>query len=109
MFAGNLFDLGAAATTKLHESGEATFDKALAGLRPRPWIIDDVDAIKKKVCNEPYRKAIIFVDNAGSDIVLGVIPFTRVLLQRGTQVVLAANSEPTLNDITYEELVDLLK
>lgn len=34
----------------------------------------------------PYRKAILFVDNAGSDIVLGMLPLARELLKQGTRV-----------------------
>ena len=55
-----------------------------------------------------YRKALIFVDNAGSDILLGMLPFVRVLLQQGVAVVLAANSKAVINDITAEELSALL-
>lgn len=45
-----------------------------------------------------------FVDNSGVDIILGVIPFVRELLSRGTEVVLASNSGPALNDVTNGEL-----
>ena len=56
----------------------------------------------------PYRKALIFVDNAGADVVLGVLPLARELTRRGTQVVLAANELPSINDITFAELDALL-
>ncbi|XP_077168900.1 4'-phosphopantetheine phosphatase isoform X2 [Paroedura picta] len=42
-------------------------------------------------------------DNSGIDIILGVFPFVRELLSRGTEVILACNSGPALNDITYSE------
>jgi type II pantothenate kinase len=51
----------------------------------------------------------IFVDNSGADIVFGILPFTRYLLQRGTQVVLAANTHPSVNDITAKELSFILE
>lgn len=51
----------------------------------------------------------IFVDNSGIDIVLGVLPFARQLLLNNTNVILSANLEPTLNDITHNELMLLLK
>jgi uncharacterized protein with ATP-grasp and redox domains len=54
------------------------------------------------------QQAVIFVDNAGADVVLGILPFARELLRRGTKVVLAANNMPTINDITYEELVQIV-
>lgn len=41
-------------------------------------------------------------------MVLGVIPFIRELLKRQTKVILCANSEPSLNDVTYLELVGIL-
>ncbi|KPP58445.1 pantothenate kinase 4-like [Scleropages formosus] len=43
-------------------------------------------------------------DNSGIDIILGVFPFVRELLCRGTEVVLASNSGPALNDVTNSEL-----
>ena len=33
-----------------------------------------------------FLQAVIFVDNAGSDVVLGILPFARELLRRGTKV-----------------------
>lgn len=34
---------------------------------------------------------------------MGVFPFVRELLSRGTEVILACNSGPALNDVTYGE------
>eukprot|EP00889_Picochlorum_renovo_P000115 jgi/Picre1/27145/NNA_000114.t1 len=52
----------------------------------------------------------LFVDNAGSDVILGMLPFARSLLSSGAcnEVVLAANSQPSINDITFKELDALL-
>jgi type II pantothenate kinase len=50
----------------------------------------------------------IFVDNAGADIVLGMLPFLRELLRLRCEVVLVANSLPAINDITAPELRSLL-
>ena len=47
-----------------------------------------------------YKCAFIFVDNSGADVVLGILPFARFLLQHGTRVMLLANSDPSINDIT---------
>ncbi len=52
----------------------------------------------------PYKRVIIFVDNAGADVVLGMIPFARELLRMGAEVALVANSLPAINDITAIEL-----
>ena len=38
-----------------------------------------------------------------------MLPLTRELLQRGTAVVLAANSQPSINDITAPELVEAVQ
>ena len=53
--------------------------------------------------HEP-RRVIAFVDNAGADIVLGMLPLARELLRMGSEVVLAANTQPAINDITAAEL-----
>ena len=52
----------------------------------------------------PHRKAVFFIDNAGSDFLLGAMPMIRWMAQRGTQVVLAANERPTLNDMTIHDV-----
>lgn len=51
-----------------------------------------------------YTSAIVFVDNAGVDFILGVLPFVRELLILGTRTILCANSQPSLNDVTFQEL-----
>lgn len=56
----------------------------------------------------PHKCAVIFVDNSGVDIILGVIPFARQLLARGTKVILCANKEPSLNDVTIDELKTII-
>uniref|UniRef100_UPI00398F43B8 4'-phosphopantetheine phosphatase n=1 Tax=Pristiophorus japonicus TaxID=55135 RepID=UPI00398F43B8 len=52
----------------------------------------------------PHKCALFFVDNSGIDIILGVFPFVRELLSKGTEVILASNSGPALNDVTCSEL-----
>ncbi len=109
VFAGNIFDLGVKPTLELFESGGLDFYATRAQLKPRPWLMDDLDAwLKRWGGNPPHRCAVLFVDNAGFDIVLGMIPFARSLLQRGTGVILTANSTASLNDITHAELADLI-
>jgi type II pantothenate kinase len=34
----------------------------------------------------PHRTTLLFVDNSGADIVLGMLPLARELLRRGTEV-----------------------
>ncbi|WIA23193.1 hypothetical protein OEZ86_010083 [Tetradesmus obliquus] len=56
----------------------------------------------------PFRRVMVFVDNAGADIVLGMLPFVREMLRLGCEVVVVANSLPAINDITAAELRSLL-
>lgn len=105
--AGNLFDLGAAGSYEKYRQGgfdfHATRDKAA-----RPWRVDDVDALIDRLLNRPPTRAMLLVDNAGADLVLGMLPLARELLARGAQVILAANTTPSLNDIIIDELGEVL-
>ncbi|KAH9603394.1 hypothetical protein KSS87_005348 [Heliosperma pusillum] len=116
IFAGNIFDLGAAQLAEVFSKDGLSFLASRQNLVPRPWVIDDLEAFKLKWTNKSWKKAsyicsnfaIIFVDNSGADIILGILPFARELLRRGTQVVLAANDLPSINDVTYTELVEIV-
>lgn len=54
--------------------------------------VDDFDIFKERMFGSaekkahPYKRALLFVDNAGADIVLGMLPLARELLRRGTEV-----------------------
>ncbi len=106
IFAGNIFDMGVAATVKMFAVKSPNFLKVRDGLGgTRPWLVDHFDALAQRMLHGPrHKKAIIFADNAGSDIVLGVLPLARWLARRGTTVVLAANTLPALNDMTAHEM-----
>lgn len=109
VLAGNLFDLGATQTVHMFQDGKApSFRDTLEKLKPRPWFRDDVDAFLGRWPGRIFGKALLFIDNAGPDIVLGMIPFARELARYG-QVVMVANSAPSLNDVTIEELNQLLE
>jgi type II pantothenate kinase len=110
VFAGNIFDLGAGATAKMFASESPDFLKIRDDVgRKRPWLVDHFDAMADRILKGPlHRQAIFFCDNAGSDFVLGVLPFCRLLAKRGTRVLIAANDTPALNDMTYKELVAFL-
>ncbi|KAL3137393.1 hypothetical protein ABBQ32_006916 [Trebouxia sp. C0010 RCD-2024] len=109
VFAGNVFDLGAQGTADMFENGEGGFEKTRVNLVERPWAIDNLDDILQRWKEKPHHKAMLFVDNAGTDVVLGMIPLARELIKNGTFVVLAANEVPALNDITAPELKVLLR
>ena len=56
----------------------------------RPWRCDTFDALAAHwtaavaaARRPPFKRAIIFVDNAGADVVLGVLPLARALLAAG--------------------------
>lgn len=110
LFAGNLFDMGSKAAVDIFAAREHGFLEARQRVRPRPWPFEGLELWSERLRrgSPPYRRALIFVDNAGPDIVLGVFPFVRDLVRRGVEVVLAANSGPSLNDVTAEELPALL-
>ncbi|KAI0214222.1 4'-phosphopantetheine phosphatase [Lamellibrachia satsuma] len=122
LLAGNVFDWGAKHVAALMESSEGFgFTRALeeikgarlgcgvGGFTAQPWLFDDFEEWLERMRGEPHNCAVIFVDNSGMDIIVGVFPFVRELLNRGTQVILCANSRPALNDVTYNELTILTK
>ncbi|GAV81817.1 DUF89 domain-containing protein [Cephalotus follicularis] len=108
MFAGNIFDLGSAQLAEVFSKDGMSFLASCQNLVPRPWVIDDLDMFKVRWSKKTWKKAVIFVDNSGADIILGILPFARELLRRGTQVVLAANDLPSINDVTYPELIEII-
>jgi len=111
IFAGNIFDLGSPMT--LHMAQQPTdYLSALENLKPRPWRVDDFDRLAQDLPDHPptkWGKVLIFVDNAGSDFILGVMPLARELAMFGTKVVLAANELPSLNDMTADETVAVVE
>jgi bifunctional damage-control phosphatase, subfamily II, fusion protein len=119
LLAGNIFDWGAKATVDLYQNATILemYREARTKLSRRPWRVDDFDeltevwfsksSLDEDGCGEvrlPYKRVIAFVDNAGADVVLGMIPLVRELLRCGSEVVLVANSRPAINDITASEL-----
>ncbi|XP_022910990.1 4'-phosphopantetheine phosphatase [Onthophagus taurus] len=105
LLAGNMFDWGAKAVTDLLETtGSFGLGDAMNTIQKRPWFIDDLDEWIETLQKKSYKKVVIFVDNAGVDFVLGVIPLAREFIKRDTDVILSANTFPALNDITIKEL-----
>ncbi|MBC8105100.1 MAG: DUF89 family protein [Anaerolineae bacterium] len=100
IFAGNIFDMGAEATAKAFLGASPDFFTTRNSLSPRPWLIDDYDALAARMLGAPHRRAVFFIDNAGSDFLLGAVPLIRWMATRGTHVVIAANELPTLNDMS---------
>lgn len=83
-------------------------------LQPRPWLIDDYDKWIEAIApgRSPYRCVLIFCDNSGPDVLLGVLPFALEFISRGSKVILAANSGKSIfvfNDVCiclYSSIVD---
>ena len=109
LLAGNVFDLGSVAILRRYPHGISEFRQTLDTLPGRPWFIDDAGVFRERwQGGGAYRHVAFFVDNAGSDIVLGGLPLVRWMLQKGARVTLAANSQPALNDVIAPELENLL-
>jgi uncharacterized protein with ATP-grasp and redox domains len=104
VFAGNIFDMGAEATAKQMLGDGMDFFATRKKLPPRAWLIDDYDALAARMHETRYRKVVFFIDNAGSDFVLGATPMMRYLARRGAEVIMAANERPTLNDMTIYDV-----
>ena len=107
--AGNIADLGAQASAERHGKREA-FAEARAGLRLREWEGNRAGCgfaeAAGALARGRYRFAVVFVDNHGPDLVLGMLPLARELLRGagGTaRVLLAVNAAPSINDVTVED------
>ncbi len=110
LLAGNLFDLGACAAVERFRQTGGAFEQILQAVPPRRWFRDSLDAWRRRWLEAGgWRHVAFFVDNAGVDIVLGVLPTVRWMAARSAHVTLLANSRPALNDITADELRDLLE
>ncbi|KAI4966507.1 hypothetical protein ZWY2020_040677 [Hordeum vulgare] len=111
VLAANIFDWGSKACVDLYNQGTIIEIYRMSRKKmQRPWRIDDFDTFKSRMLkkDQPYKKALISVDNAGADVVLGMLPLAREFLRRGVEVVLVANSLPALNDITANELPEIV-
>lgn len=107
VFAGNIFDLGATQTQAMFRDKRVDFMDTLERLKPRPWLVDDADAWLAAF-ETGWGCPLVFVDNAGPDIVLGMLPLVRELLRRCEAVIVTANTFPSLNDVTIDDLATLV-
>ncbi|XP_078429206.1 pantothenate kinase 2 isoform X2 [Wolffia australiana] len=111
VLAANIFDWGSRACVELYHKGTIIEIYRMSRKKMhRPWRVDDFDTFKRRMLasDKPYRRALLFVDNSGADVVLGMLPLARELLRRGTEVVLVGNSLPALNDVTAHELPEIV-
>jgi len=111
VYAGNIFDMGSPATMSLADESP-DFLEAIENTKPRPWLVDHYDNLAEVLVPAPptkWSKVVFFVDNAGSDFILGVMPLARELALCGSKIVLAANEVPSLNDITVDECITIVQ
>jgi type II pantothenate kinase len=115
VLAANIFDWGSRACVDLYRKGTIIeIYRMSRNKMQRPWRVDDFDAFKERMLGsegkQPHRhkRALLFVDNSGADVILGMLPLAREFLRRGTEVVLVTNSLPALNDVTAMELPDIV-
>lgn len=112
VLAGNIFDMGAEATARQFAQAPPDFEQVRRKLPPRPWLLDDFESLAPRLTRHfsgggVFRKLVFFIDNAGSDFVLGAVPLARAMALGGCEVVLVANASPTLNDMTLAEVESL--
>ncbi|KAJ2883483.1 hypothetical protein FB639_002163 [Coemansia asiatica] len=108
VLAGNMFDWGASELRGEIADGELDFARARDRITWQPQF-DSSQEFVHRALKTPYNRAVVFVDNSGADVCLGVLPLVRFLASQGTSVVLAANSRPALNDVTEPELNDIVE
>ena len=83
---------------------------AESGGRASGWRFDSFDALADRATTRPWRRVVIFCDNAGADV-MGMTLLARTLAGlggSGTKVVLASNESAALNDVTHCETVAFL-
>ncbi|KAL6007009.1 Pantothenate kinase 2, mitochondrial [Asimina triloba] len=115
VLAANIFDWGSSACVDLYHKGTIIEIYRMSRKKmQRPWQVDDFDTFKERMLGSgnrkprPHRRVLLFVDNSGADVVLGMLPLARELLRHGTEVVLVANSLPALNDVTAMEIPEIV-
>lgn len=119
LLSGNLFDLGSALTQKAFREGRMDLEAAKTSVWDR---LTEIDAAGSRELvrhgwrnwfsgGEPAdtRRLLILADNAGADFVLGILPLASCLAEEWDEVVLAANSHPSSNDITVTEAQEVLE
>ncbi|KAM0932911.1 putative pantothenate kinase [Dioscorea sansibarensis] len=83
----NIFDWGSHAYVDLYHKGTIIEIYRMSQKNMRqPWRVDDFDKFQERMLGwgekkfQPYKKAWLFVDNSGADIILGMLPLAKELL-----------------------------
>eukprot|EP00055_Hartaetosiga_balthica_P005032 m.14108 g.14108 ORF g.14108 m.14108 type:complete len:808 (+) comp4255_c0_seq1:75-2498(+) len=109
VLAGNCFDWGAAEVAKKMEEGVIDFHDQRKKIPQYQWLRNNLEEFVSNCMEKKYKKVVVFADNSGADVILGIVPFARTFIKGGSNVIIAANSFPVLNDITYVELKGLVE
>ncbi|CAL8158466.1 unnamed protein product [Prunus armeniaca] len=93
VLAANIFDWGSRACVDLYHKGTIIeIYRMSRNKMQRPWRVDDFDVFKERMLGSgdkkprPHKRALLFVDNSGADVILGMLPLARELLRCGTEV-----------------------
>ncbi|KAJ2739115.1 hypothetical protein GGI20_006163, partial [Coemansia sp. BCRC 34301] len=79
--AGNMFDWGASELHGALVAGALDLAAARARISYQPKRLNNPGAFADRAVTGAYRRALVFVDNSGADVVLGVLPLARFLAQ----------------------------
>ncbi|KAJ3207151.1 hypothetical protein HK099_000339 [Clydaea vesicula] len=85
---GNMYDWGSTSVLEMLKTGNFTFEKAKSKVNFPKKFNNRQELISNLKVKNRYKKCVIFCDNSGADILLGILPFTKFLLNKGTKVVL---------------------
>lgn len=110
VLAGNLLDMGSAEARRLHEDASVSVFERAEEVARRTWFRDQLKELDAALGSGPRGdgSAVICIDNAGAEIVLGVTTLVRHLASLGYSCTIAANEVPALNDMTAVETKRLL-
>ncbi|CAJ1976399.1 unnamed protein product [Sphenostylis stenocarpa] len=108
IFAGNIFDLGASQLAETFSKDGVSFLATCQNLVPRPWVIDDLETFKMKWSKKSWKKASVIYHFGYSSICKGAPSAGKSEGQERIVVILAANELPSLNDVTYTELTEII-
>ncbi|CAL5348486.1 unnamed protein product [Camellia sinensis] len=92
VLAANIFDWGSRACVDLYHKGTIIEIYRMSRKKmQRPWRVDDFDLFKERMLGSgdkkppPHKRALLFVDNSGVNVILGMLPLAWELLRRGTE------------------------
>ncbi|CAH1755830.1 1235_t:CDS:10 [Entrophospora sp. SA101] len=108
ILAGNMFDWGSDKILEMLTSGELSFSNAHNKINKTNHLNQSKRFIQAINNRSSFKKVVMFVDNSGADIILGMIPFARFFISRGSDVIFAANNHPAINDVTVMVEIDNL-